>query len=140
MKNWMNCRVIVFSNYLATVYVLLLIHLCHASLLFSQSPITENQYVKNELLISFKKGISKEQITIFENVYQLKRLKEFKHINIYHYQINKSTTVPELIKEIKKNTWVRFVEPNYRVMDILDGVPLLMITPPYPPKISGESN
>ena len=101
----MNCRVIVFSNYLATGYVLLfllLIHLCHAPLLFSQSPITENQYVENELLISFKKGISKEQITIFENAYQLKRLKEFKHINIYHYQINKSTTVPELIKEIKK--------------------------------------
>lgn len=116
MKNWMNCSVIVFSNYLATGYVLLLlllIHLCHAPLLFSQSPITENQYVENELLVSFKKGFSKEQITIFENTYQLKRLKEFKHINIYHYQISKSSTVPELIKEIKKNTWVRFVEPNY---------------------------
>lgn len=81
------------------------------------APPTEGQeaeYVKDEILVKFKKGVTKERIGEINKRFGVVVIRVLAEVEIYHLRIPEDSTVPKMVKRYKNLPEVEYAQPNYR--------------------------
>ncbi len=73
----------------------------------------EVEYVLDELLVKFKPEVTEETIASIQTQLDLKVIRLFKRIGVYHLQITSGLRVPEVITQLRQYPAVEYAEPNY---------------------------
>jgi subtilisin family serine protease len=69
------------------------------------------EYVEGEVIVQFKKEVS--LIKQIEQDYQLTKTKELRNIKFYLLKSNNNRSTEEVITDLKKNSNIEIVQPNY---------------------------
>lgn len=73
----------------------------------------EAKYVEGEVLVKFKPEISNEEIVkIIKEEYKCEILDVIEGLEVYRLKIPQGKKVIEMIEEMKKDTRIKYVEPN----------------------------
>jgi len=93
----------------------------------------DDEYVKGELLVKFKSGISRKAALEFHKSAGAELVKHFVFIDVDHVTIENTKSVEDAISEYTSNAWVEFAEPNYiRKANGLLQEPFIPIDPRFP--------
>ena len=72
-------------------------------------------YVKDQIIVKFKKGTNPKIISAIQNELHLKILRTFSSPALFLMKITDHTTVKNIQKSLSKYKEVKYSEPNYRM-------------------------
>lgn len=76
---------------------------------------TERAYVPGEILVKYKKGVTKSLEKEFNKKFAAANIQEFPSVGIYNLEVAPSSSVEETLKALLADPNVEFAEPNYIV-------------------------
>jgi subtilisin family serine protease len=84
-----------------------------ASFASSKKPHKSWQYAKGEILVKYKKHVSKASQALHNRQFGIQKIKEFKSIGVHHLKIPPDMSVEDAVEMFKNNPDVEYAEPNY---------------------------